>query len=121
MKLNLTEKIFISSAAAAVVFTAGYFLGRGSGRDISVTVERSVVELPEASPGDGRVNINTASRAELMTLPNIGEVLAERIVEYREENGPFFCPEELMNVPGIGESVFDSLSGDVTCGFDPEE
>lgn len=49
------------------------------------------------------VNINTATKAELMEVPGIGETYAERIVAYREENGDFLSLDELTNVKGIGE------------------
>jgi competence protein ComEA len=52
------------------------------------------------------VNLNTASAAELQTLPGIGAKVAARIVEYRTKKGPFRKVEELMNVQGIGEKSF---------------
>lgn len=55
------------------------------------------------------VNINTASTADLQRLPGIGAATAARIVEYREKNGPFSKPEQLMNVRGIGEKSFLKL------------
>lgn len=54
------------------------------------------------------VNINTASREQLMTLPGIGEVTADAIIEYREQN-PFARIEDIMNVSGIGEAKFNSI------------
>ncbi len=54
------------------------------------------------------VNINTASKAELMTLPGVGEVIAERILEYRRHKR-FETPEELMEVKGIGPKKFERL------------
>ena len=66
---------------------------------------------PEAEPTeeDGPVCINTASPEELETLPGIGPKLAERIVAYREENGPFTTVEELCEVSGIGEKVLEKI------------
>ncbi|MEW6029528.1 MAG: helix-hairpin-helix domain-containing protein [Chloroflexota bacterium] len=55
------------------------------------------------------IDINYASVEELETLPGIGPTLAENIVIYREENGPFLRIEDIMNVPGIGESTFDQI------------
>lgn len=55
---------------------------------------------------DGRININTAGKEQLMTLPGIGEAKAESILAYREEHGDFSSIEEIMNVPGIKEGLF---------------
>lgn len=62
----------------------------------------------------GLININTASAAQLMTLPGIGEVLAQRIVEYREANGPFQSVAALTNVKGIGEKRLAAIMNLVT-------
>lgn len=62
------------------------------------------------------ININTATAEELTELPRIGEVTAERIVKWREENGPFASTEELMNVQGIGERVYERIRPHVTVG-----
>lgn len=58
---------------------------------------------------DGLVNINTADVSELCTLPGIGEVKAADIVAYRQEHGSFQSIEELMQVPGIKEGLFQTL------------
>ncbi|KAA0253996.1 MAG: helix-hairpin-helix domain-containing protein [Acidobacteria bacterium] len=55
------------------------------------------------------VNVNQASAAELARLPRVGEKLAERIVAYRQEHGPFKRAEGLMEVKGIGEKMFAVL------------
>jgi competence protein ComEA len=53
-----------------------------------------------------KININSASVKELQTLPQIGAVVAQRIVDYREEHGKFSKIEEIMKVKGIGEKTF---------------
>ena len=62
------------------------------------------------------VNINTAPASELQTLPGIGAKVAERIVEYRQKNGPFKKVEDLMNVRGVGEKNFLKLKGQISVG-----
>lgn len=58
---------------------------------------------------EGRVNINTASREELMTLNGIGESKASQIISYRETNGLFKKIDDIMNIPGIKEGVFSKI------------
>jgi competence protein ComEA len=64
----------------------------------------------------GPVNINTATAAELETLPGIGPKTADAIVEYREANGSFETIEDIMDVPGIGEGTFEKIRGGITVG-----
>ncbi len=58
---------------------------------------------------DGRIDINTASVEELIRLPGIGEAKAEMIIRYREQHGAFSCPEDLLNVSGIGSGIFEQI------------
>jgi competence protein ComEA len=60
------------------------------------------------------LNLNTATAAELATLPGIGAKTAERILEYRQKTGPFKKVEELMNVRGVGEKSFLKLKSLIT-------
>jgi competence protein ComEA len=60
------------------------------------------------------INLNTASATDLESLPGIGARMAERIVEYRQKNGPFKKIEDLMNVKGIGEKNFLKLKARLT-------
>ena len=62
----------------------------------------------------GLINLNTATIAELDTLPRIGPALAQRILDYRDANGGFSSIEELGDVPGIGEATLDGLRDRVT-------
>ena len=55
----------------------------------------------------GKINLNKATVEELIQLKGIGQKYAERIVEFREKNGPFEKTEDLMNVPGIGHKILD--------------
>lgn len=60
-------------------------------------------------PGDGRIDLNTADEAALDTLPRIGPALAERIIQWREDNGRFTSIEDLLAVPGIGDKMLEGL------------
>ncbi|HLT10415.1 MAG TPA: helix-hairpin-helix domain-containing protein [Micromonosporaceae bacterium] len=63
---------------------------------------------------DGLVNLNTATSAQLQTLPGIGPVLAERIIAYREQHGGFEAVSDLRKVTGIGDARYDELKDLVT-------
>jgi competence protein ComEA len=62
-----------------------------------------------AKASGGKVDLNTATVADLDTLPGVGPATAAKIIADREENGPFRTPEDLMRVPGIGAKRFESL------------
>ena len=61
-----------------------------------------------ATAQEGKVNINTASRSELMKLKGVGREVAEKIVAYRETNGPFKKPEEIRRVSGVGKGIWEA-------------
>src|SRR5215213_1666005 len=62
------------------------------------------------------ININTASIAELDTLPGIGPSTAQKIIDYREQNGPFVSIEDIVNVPTIGPVTYDKIKDLITVG-----
>lgn len=66
-----------------------------------------------SSAAPGKISINTATKEELMELDGVGEVTAEKIIAYREENGGFQKIEDLMNVSGIGEKRFDAVKDSI--------
>lgn len=67
-----------------------------------------------ASAGKSQVNLNTASKEELMTLRGIGQARAEDIIRYREEHGGFRAIEDIMKVSGIKEAAFQKIKDDIT-------
>ena len=71
--------------------------------------EENVPSTRTGGSGEGLIDINTASAAELERLPGIGPVLAQSIVDYREAHGPFNTIEEIMDVQGIGKGVFEDI------------
>lgn len=72
---------------------------------------------PEAAAATARqVDVNAAGLEELMTLPGIGEVRAQAILDYRAAHGPFRYPEDLIRVRGIGEGILSGILDQITTG-----
>jgi competence protein ComEA len=72
---------------------------------------QTVVNIPDGSVRSSGflININAASASEIETLPGIGEVKASQIVTYRDEHGLFMSVEDLLNVPGIGSELLETI------------
>ena len=112
MKKGSTS-ILLVITAMFVAFTAGMLLGRNYSEDDVIVQpimteyisDSSIVTASAETNKSGLININTASSVLLDTLPGIGPVLAERIIEYRETNGPFQKIEDLGMVEGIGSKT----------------
>ena len=93
------------------------------GQQIRVPTQEEIELQPELAAGqeesgigpepDGRVNINTADAQELMTLSGIGEARAQAIIAYREEQGGFASPEQIMEVSGIGEGIYSRIEDQI--------
>lgn len=78
---------------------------------IDEEIEESSLETGVGSEDseDIRININTASKEQLMELPGVGESKAESIISFREENGDFASPEDIMKVTGIKEAMYSKI------------
>lgn len=106
------QKIYIPDVEEAETFLAEGTVPEGDGGSISVDGEGS----PKTPADDvGYVDINTAGEEEFMTLPGIGKAKAEAILAYRKERGAFASCEELMQVPGIKESIYKKLCDRIIC------
>ena len=73
--------------------------------------DEAVTNLDGIIIDTGKVSLNSATKEELMTLPGIGESKANLIFEYRENNNGFKTIEEIMNVKGIGKSMYEKIKG----------
>ena len=108
-KLSDQEKIIVPEKGAVKPLT------NGSGE--ALTIKPNSTQSAggqEAQSSNGLVNINTASASELDKLPGIGPAYAQRIVDYRTQNGPFSKIEDIQNVQGIGPKKFEQLKERIT-------
>ena len=87
------------------------YITMSSGNNVIIEENNSSAETER---NENKVNINTANVNELDNLPGIGPSLAQRIIEYREENGNFKSIEELQNVKGIGDTKYSDIKDIVT-------
>jgi competence protein ComEA len=83
------------------------------------TPDKAVESVDDSGESAGLLDLNTATQAELETLPSIGPARARTIVAYREQNGPFAAVEEITAVSGIGQGILDNLQGLITVGDSP--
>lgn len=65
--------------------------------------------ISEEAEDDGKINLNKATKEELMTLPGVGASRADSIIQYRNENGGFKSIEEIMQISGIKEGLFEKI------------
>ena len=113
--------ILLSVEVFLLALLLGFFLGRNSA-DSPVQISKlppatSVESLPSATEETmEKININTADLEQLQRLPGIGEVLAQRIITYRDKNGAFESISELTNVEGIGVERLDKIMDYITLG-----
>jgi competence protein ComEA len=98
----------LSYSAIAIIALTSSCCGNLSSPDPSASASLSAMNIA-SEPTNSRVNINTASVAELERLPGVGRGLAERIVAHREQYGPFRRAEHLMMVRGISDNKFRKI------------
>ncbi len=125
---NKVSVLLAVVTALFVGFTLGLFVGRNTG---SGTVTLAVSPQMQTAPTTAAtaaaetvpketvsfpVNINTADADTLTALPGIGQVLAERILAYRQQNGSFRAIEEITKVEGIGEKKAEAILELITVG-----
>lgn len=117
MGLTGAEGRTLAAAAAAGMAMLLCFAGRGAAM---TALDRLPYDPPAVvrAEGEGLVDINTAGKDELMSLPGIGQVRAQAILDDRAANGPYRYPEDLLRVKGIGEGILEDILDQITIGGD---
>lgn len=103
--------------AAVVLICAGWAVERFEKDAYIIETSADEEDIPYSSDAEpvisDKININSAGKEELVRLKGIGEALAERIIKYREENGVFGSPEDIMKVSGISAGKFEEFRDDI--------
>ena len=81
----------------------------GESTDLELKFKGNTSNKDEKSESSELININKASKEELMTLPGIGESKAEKIISYREQNGGFNSTEDIMQISGIKDGMYNKI------------
>ena len=104
---------FVACAAVAIVCCVFPLITPDSSRSVRLPIDPAFSANPDdvgaATPVAFMLNLNQATTKELSALPKIGDTIAGRIVEYRENNGGFSTVEDLLNVRGIGPKTLEKL------------
>ena len=95
--------------AVFIIFSLGLFFGRQQIHKEMIPTGNTLEQTAPLQESTAKININTATAEELCTLPGIGHVTANAIIEYRNANGPFEYIEQLMNIKGIGSKKFTDI------------
>ena len=112
--LTLAFLAALAGLAAREEAAAGDIYRAGTGDTYRVETERGVPAEEAGAEPDEPIDVNTATAEELQELMGIGPVLAQAIVDYRAEYGPFHSVDELLEVSGIGEAKLGGIRDEIT-------
>lgn len=117
MRLTGAERRTLAAVAAAAMAMLLCFAGRSAEM---TALDRLPYDPPAVvrTQREGLVNVNTAGKDELMSLPGIGQVRAQAILDDRTANGPYRYPEDLLRVKGIGQGILAGILDQITTGGD---
>lgn len=122
-----TENADLDRLNLAAILTDGTTVtipAKGSNEPVDPMISVTDASVYETAPAQneheadkitsGTININSASKDQLMRLPGVGESTAAKIISYREQSGGFMSAEEIMNVSGVGEKTFEKMKQFIT-------
>ncbi len=110
--------VMLAVTAAFICITVGYVIGSNNVNHYAFPENTFTAPIAASTQQQelGEYDINTATPEQLQNLPNIGPVLAQRIIDYRNEHGPFASIEDICKVSGIGQKRFENLKDYITVG-----
>ena len=116
INIKQKENILITIGIAMCIVIFGYNMIDFFGKDSNIKISGDIISQEnynntqkEENINENFVNINSASEEELTSLKHIGPAIALRIIEYRETHGGFMNIDEIKNVRGIGQAVFEDI------------
>jgi len=115
-RLRDGEELVVPARGAEPAFSRSSAVARRGSPHHRSSHRGSSGRKPRKPPPDAPVDVNSADAAALETIPGIGPRLAERIVAFRESNGPFGSAEELLDVNGVSERLLEEISPYLTFG-----
>jgi comEA protein len=125
VKVTKTEWLMFVLAGVFLIVLALLYCQAAAvtpGTDYTISTQRQAAEVtPEPPEPEGPVDINAAGLDELQRLTGIGPALAQRIIDYRGEHGPFRSVEDLLEVKGIGEATLEKFREEAVAGTDEED
>lgn len=111
MKLSKPEKFIIAVLVIIVILTICFFiisdLNSPKLAVTRITYEQNISDDPS------RIDINTATLEQLKSLKGIGEGIAGKIIDYRENKHPFSVPSDIMNVDGVGPGIYEEIKDQI--------
>lgn len=108
------DEFFLNQAQLLTDGQKIYVPDKEEAQQMAGTGEDAVCGSQEQEKEQGKVNLNTASKEELMTLSGIGEARAQSILDYREEHGPFGSIEDIRQVEGIKDGIYNRIKDKIT-------
>lgn len=119
--MKKASRIMVAMTVLFCTFCGGFFLARSLNRDpVTISAVPTVTTGTQTEYSSGsqqeKININTATAAELMQLDGIGQVLSDRIIAYRDANGGYQSLSELINVEGISDKKLEAILDQITLG-----